>query len=151
MSASPTTYDYAGQTITYSYKVTNSGNFKISGPNTVIDNRTGTFTISTIDLAPGAVVNSRSTYKISDKDVNAGSVTNLAYAAGMVTNLASNAASLSNGASIVGCINKNVTSNEAKVTITKAPVNVPEFPTILLPVAIIMGIMIVLEEIRQNN
>jgi uncharacterized repeat protein (TIGR01451 family) len=142
-SASPTTYNYEGQVITYIYKVTNSGNVLISGPITVTDNKIGTLTISTKDLAAGAIVNGKSTYKITDKDLKAGSVTNLAYATGSAIILPSAAGSVTNGASIAGCSRKNVTSNEAKVTITTAPVNVPEFPSLALPVATILGLLII--------
>ena len=41
-SAYPTTYDAIGQTITYTYKVTNSGNADISAPITVTDDKFGT-------------------------------------------------------------------------------------------------------------
>ncbi len=143
-SASPTTYNYAGQTITYMYKVTNSGNVKISGSITVTDNKTGTFTISTSDLAPGANVKGKSTYKITGQDLKKGSVTNLAYATGSVTNIAYTTGSLTNAANIVGCSRKNVTSNEAKVTINSLqPTNIPEFPSIVLPVIALVGIMLI--------
>ncbi len=142
-SASPTTYNYAGQTITYMYKVTNSGDVKISGPITVTDNKIGTFTISTKDLAPGAIINGKSTYKVTDPDLKKGSVTNIAYATGSVTNAyTTNLAP--NGAYIAGCSQKNITSNEAKVTITSLqPTNIPEFPSIVLPVIAVVGIMLI--------
>ena len=53
----------------YTYKVTNSGNFKISGPITVTDNKIGTFTISTKDLAIGATVSGKATYKITSASI----------------------------------------------------------------------------------
>src|SRR5665647_2125198 len=52
-SASPATYFAVGQNITYTYTVTNSGNVNITGPINITDNKTGTFTISNIGLAPG--------------------------------------------------------------------------------------------------
>ena len=44
-SAYPTSYDDVGQTITYHYTVTNSGNVDISAPITVIDDKAGTVSI----------------------------------------------------------------------------------------------------------
>jgi len=94
-SASPTIYSTAGQTITYTYKVTNMGNVKISGPITVTDNKIGTFTISTRDLSPGVTVGGKANYKIINQDLKNGSVTNLAYATGKYNKqkIASNTAS----------------------------------------------------------
>ena len=44
-SAYPTSYDSVGQTITYTYTVTNSGNVNISAPITVADDKFGTVSI----------------------------------------------------------------------------------------------------------
>jgi uncharacterized repeat protein (TIGR01451 family) len=81
-SAFPTTYSTVGQTITYTYVVTNSGNVDISGPITVTDNKIGTVTISSSSLAVGASGSGTATYTITQADLNNSSVTNTAYASG---------------------------------------------------------------------
>ena len=52
-SADPTNYSIIGQTITYTYNVTNSGNVNITGLINVTDNKTGTIHINNSGLAPG--------------------------------------------------------------------------------------------------
>ena len=80
-SASPTTYSTVGQTITYTYTVTNSGNANIKGPINIIDSRiNGLISIYSNDLAPGQSVIGIANYTITQADINSGSVTNLAYA-----------------------------------------------------------------------
>ena len=72
-SADPTSYDDVGQTITYTYKVTNSGNTDISAPITVADDNAGTVSIQNSGiLSPGSSVTGTATYKITDADINAG-------------------------------------------------------------------------------
>ena len=80
--ASPTTYSSVGQNITYTYNVTNTGNVGISAPINVTDNRTGTFTISNIGLAPGQNVTGTANYTVTQADLDSGSVTNEAFATG---------------------------------------------------------------------
>ena len=82
-SAYPTRYDDAGQTITYHYTVTNSGNADISAPITVVDDNFGTVPIQNSGiLSPGSSVTRTTTYKTTQSDINAGHVTNAAYATG---------------------------------------------------------------------
>ena len=86
-SAYPTSYDAVGQTITYIYTATNSGNGDISAPITVTDDKFGTISIQSSGiLSPGSSVTGTATYKITDSDINAGSVTNSAYATGSFNN-----------------------------------------------------------------
>jgi uncharacterized repeat protein (TIGR01451 family) len=86
-SAYPTSYDSVGQTITYSYQITNSGNVDISAPITVTDDKAGTVPIQNSGtLRPGSSVTGTATYKITDADINTGSVTNLASATGSFNN-----------------------------------------------------------------
>ena len=86
-SASPTTYSTVGQTITYTYTVTNSGNVNITGPINIIDSRiNGLISIYNTDLAPGQSVIGTENYTITQTDINAGSVTNSAYATNNNTN-----------------------------------------------------------------
>jgi hypothetical protein len=86
-SAHPTSYDTAGQTITYTYTVTNSGNGDISAPITVTDDKAGTVPIQSSGiLSPGSNITGTATYKITDADINTGSVTNVAYATGSINN-----------------------------------------------------------------
>jgi uncharacterized repeat protein (TIGR01451 family) len=80
---SSTTYSFAGQTITYTYFVTNSENVDISAPITIIDDKLGTISVQKSGtLRPGSKVTGTSTYKITDADINTGSVANSAYATG---------------------------------------------------------------------
>ena len=86
-SAYPTSYDDVGQTITYHYTVTNSGNVDISAPITVIDDKAGTVSIQSSGiLSPGSSVTGTATYTMTDADINTGSVTNLASATGLFNN-----------------------------------------------------------------
>src|SRR5664280_2226353 len=68
-SASPEIYNTVGQNITYTYTVTNYGNVNITGPINVTDNKTGTFTISNIGLAPGHSITGTANYTITQDDL----------------------------------------------------------------------------------
>ena len=104
----------------------NKGNVKITGPITITDDKLGTLTISNNDLDVGQNVEKTFTYILSNDDIKANSVTNTASATGKY-----------NG--------NDVTSNEASATVTKVNTSsVPEFPSLTLPVASIIGIMFVL-------
>ena len=79
----PLTYSASGQTITYTYTVKNTGNAEIKGPITVTDDKFGTITIPNSDtLSPGSSVTGTATYKITQANINAGHVTNAAFATG---------------------------------------------------------------------
>ena len=79
-SASPTTYSTVGQTITYTYKVTNTGTTTISGNFKVYDNITGILTITSSSLSSGKNITGTANYAITQINLDAGSVTNSAYA-----------------------------------------------------------------------
>ncbi|MHB8883363.1 MAG: IPTL-CTERM sorting domain-containing protein [Thermodesulfovibrionales bacterium] len=89
-SANPLTYSTAGAVISYSYEVTNSGNITLIGPFTVSDDKTTDESCpATATLAPGAGITCASSYTITQADLDAGSVTNIASASNMiVTSLA---------------------------------------------------------------
>jgi len=81
----PTTYNAVGQTITYTYTVTNSGNVNITAPITVIDNKIAISPITIQShgtLSPGNCISGTATYTIVQSDLNTGSVTNQAFATG---------------------------------------------------------------------
>jgi uncharacterized repeat protein (TIGR01451 family) len=79
-SASPSSYNVAGQNITYTYTVTNSGNSDIIGNITVTDDILGQISILNKNIEPGQRVTGTSTYKITQADFNNGSITNSAHA-----------------------------------------------------------------------
>ncbi len=86
-SASPTTVTAAGQTITYSFLVTNTGNVTIDGVaiNDTLTAPAGpalTPTCPTTTLAPAAVVTCTATYTTTQADIDHGSVGNSATASG---------------------------------------------------------------------
>src|SRR5664280_854100 len=85
-SASPATYFAVGQNITYTYTVTNSGNLNITGPINVTDSILGIVNITAGDLIPGQTVTGTANYTITQADINAGSVTNAAFATGTFGN-----------------------------------------------------------------
>lgn len=85
-TASPTTYTNVGNTITYTYTVTNTGTVPINGPITVSDNKINggvPFQISASNLAVGTNVQGTATYSITSADITAGSVMNSAIAHGI--------------------------------------------------------------------
>jgi YVTN family beta-propeller protein len=123
-SASPTNYSKIGQNITYTYNVTNIGNLNLTGNITVTDNRTGTFNITSSGLNVGKNVTHKSSYTITQADLDAGSVTNLANATN--NNITSNTVNatiasslvpyayitnyLSNNVSVINTTTNNVTA-----------------------------------------
>ena len=86
-TASPTTYSAVGQTITYSYTITNNGAVAIASTQYMIsDNHissgTGFTCGAATALAVGATVTCSATYQITAADMTANSVTNTAVASG---------------------------------------------------------------------
>ncbi|KRD76970.1 hypothetical protein ASE43_07235 [Lysobacter sp. Root983] len=76
-----------GDTISYSYLVTNSGNVSLTGPVTVADDKTtvscpAVTTVGNLDgeLDPSESVTCTATYTVTLADLNSGSVTNIASA-----------------------------------------------------------------------
>ncbi|MGJ5898907.1 beta strand repeat-containing protein [Streptomyces niveiscabiei] len=77
----------AGQTVTYAFKVTNTGNVTMQDVSVKEGDFSGTGTMSAItcpggSLAPGAVVTCTATYVVTQADVDAGKVTNSATPTG---------------------------------------------------------------------
>ncbi|GGK67254.1 hypothetical protein Sme01_09740 [Sphaerisporangium melleum] len=86
-SAKPATVTAAGQTVTYSYRVTNVGNVTITGLSVadVIVRGTGAppvVTCPVTGLAPGEQTTCTGTYTVTQADMNAGSIVNVARATG---------------------------------------------------------------------
>ncbi|MBN3521423.1 PKD domain-containing protein, partial [Algoriphagus lutimaris] len=82
-SASPSTYDGAGDVITYTFDVSNTGNVTLTGV-TVTDPLTGLSAITPdpVTLAPGENQVFTATYTITQSDMDAGQVDNTATATG---------------------------------------------------------------------
>ncbi|WP_052193535.1 DUF7507 domain-containing protein [Microbacterium sp. ZOR0019] len=89
-SASTATADTAGQTITYTYSVTNTGDIVLSGISIDESSFTGTGTPPSVvcppgaaSLAPGATVDCTAVYSVTQTDVDAGQpIVNTATASG---------------------------------------------------------------------
>ena len=81
-TTSTQSYRLAGNTISYSYTLTNTGALPLYAPFEVMDDHFGTpLTCDSVSsLNPGGVVTCSRTYTVTDEDVTAGSVTNIAYA-----------------------------------------------------------------------
>jgi uncharacterized repeat protein (TIGR01451 family) len=92
-TASPATVSAAGDTITYSFLVTNTGNVTLTGVTVNETSFTGTGTLSPLScpgggatiasLAPGTSATCTATYVVTQADVNAGSITNTATGTGI--------------------------------------------------------------------
>ena len=86
-TASPATFDAAGDVIDYDYVVTNTGNVSLQGPVLVTDDKTTTTcpdlaTVGDLDanLDPGESITCTASYTVTEADVDADGVTNLATA-----------------------------------------------------------------------
>jgi len=76
----------AGETITYEFLVTNTGNTTLLGVN-VVDDRVAAIVPTSVDLIPGGTQNFQSTpYLVTQSDVDDGEVANTAFARGQVPN-----------------------------------------------------------------
>jgi uncharacterized repeat protein (TIGR01451 family) len=112
-ASSPPTYTAAGQTITYTYKITNTGAVTLNGPFMISDDHINGGTAFTCgapnaQLATGASLSCTSTYITTPADVANGSVTNLATATVIYNNTQVNS-------------NQAVaTVREAAITLTKS-------------------------------
>src|SRR6202021_2655334 len=86
-SASITSYSAAGTPVTYSYKVTNSGNVTLTSVS-VTDPMAGLSAITCpgTTLAPGASETCTATYTTTQTDVNNGAITNTGTATGTAPN-----------------------------------------------------------------
>ncbi len=93
-SDKPKTYRAAGDVITYTYTLRNDGTTDLSGPFTVTDNKfvPQSFTCSSGTLAAGASTSCTKTYTITDPDVTATFVTNVATATDGSKSVLSNSA-----------------------------------------------------------
>lgn len=78
-TANPTTYASVGQSISYSYAVTNTGNVTLNTL-ALTDDRIASVSCPVTTLAPGAGTTCTGTYQITQADLDAGSVTNTASA-----------------------------------------------------------------------
>ena len=76
-SGSP--YDSVGDVISYGYTVTNSGNVSLTGPVTVSDDK-ATVTCPAGGLAPGGFITCTASHVVTQADLDAGFVTNIASA-----------------------------------------------------------------------
>ncbi|MEU8386117.1 hypothetical protein, partial [Streptosporangium sp. NPDC048865] len=87
-TASPSTVTAAGQTVTYSYAVVNTGNATLTALSVVdtVFSGTGAPPVATCpvtSLAPGARTTCTGTYTVTQADIDAGSVVNTATASGV--------------------------------------------------------------------
>ncbi|KRG71971.1 DUF7507 domain-containing protein [Pseudoxanthomonas dokdonensis] len=78
-----TSYAAVGDTLDYQYVVTNSGNVTVTSPITVSDDRIATVSCPALPaggLAPNASITCTASYTVTQADLDAGSVTNIATA-----------------------------------------------------------------------
>ncbi len=87
-TATPITYDEVGDVISYSFLVTNSGNVSLDGPVSINDDKVTDKSCPSVDtvgnldskLDPTENITCTASYTITQADLNAGSVTNVASA-----------------------------------------------------------------------
>ena len=82
-TANRANFDTVGQAIIYTYTIQNTGNITLDGPFTVADDIQGDLT-ECVDgpLAPAATVTCNSTYYVTQDDLDAGGITNIASVSG---------------------------------------------------------------------
>ncbi len=123
-SAAPTSVSATGSTITYTFRVTNSGNETMTGL-AIVDTFTApagpvpTITCVATTLAPGATTTCSATYSVTQSDVDNGSINNSATAtakdptsATTTSNVSTAAVSVSGG----GALSLAKTANPTTIT-----------------------------------
>lgn len=87
-SSPNSSYAAVGDTLSYSYLVTNTGNITLTDPVTVTDDRIASVSCPALPaggLAPAASITCTATYTVTQADLDAGSITNTATAQSGVT------------------------------------------------------------------
>jgi len=79
-SSADTSFATVGQILTYTFELENTGNLTLTGDIDIVDNKIGTFLCYSGNLAPGQIVSCTADYTVTQADIDAGSVTNDAYA-----------------------------------------------------------------------
>ena len=74
-----TSYAAPGDTVEYSYVLTNSGNLTLTGTTEVVDDKIGTINCFTGNFIPATTQSCTASYTVVQADIDAGSVTNQAY------------------------------------------------------------------------
>lgn len=77
-TSATTAINVAGQIVTYDYAVTNVGNVTITAMPQVTDDKIGTFACGAAPIPPGTTVFCQASYTVTQADLNAGSLTNIA-------------------------------------------------------------------------
>ncbi len=108
-------FDAVGDTISYSYLVTNIGNVTLTGRIQVADDKTRVTCPATpaLGIAPAGTLTCTATYRVTQADLDAGFVTNLAAAS--VTQAVVPSASYPNGVAAVTSPTDTVTVNAAQL------------------------------------
>ena len=76
-------FNAVGDILTYSYEIENTGNITLTGDTEIVDNKIGRFVCFSGNLtsvAPGNIQTCQETYTVTQADIDAGEVTNDAYA-----------------------------------------------------------------------
>ncbi len=79
-SSADTSYDAVGDVLSYTFELENTGNLTLTGDTNIIDDKIGTFLCFSGNLAPGQVETCTETYVVTQADIDAGEVTNNAFA-----------------------------------------------------------------------
>lgn len=132
-SADPLIYLYVGEIINYTYVINNTGNVNLTRPFNISDNKTTvTCPSAPTNLTSGANISCTASYVVTQDDLNNGLITNIANATAYFNS-------------------HKVTSNQATATVTmQGGGQIPEFPTVALPIAAVIG-MVFLFQRRKNK
>ncbi len=127
-TATPSTYSSANVLISYSYKLTNSGNVTLYPPFAIVDNKSSDESCpQPATLAPGAFITCTASYLTTAGDVAAGSVTNTATGHGQFNQVPVN----SNQDSETVTYRRPTSTEEPKPTPTPTPTAPPtQVPTV---------------------
>jgi len=103
-TADPLTYAAVGDLISYEYLVTNAGNVSLFDITVVDDKATVTCPDTSAGLAPQAAITCTASHAITQADLDAGSLTNSAYATDGTIQSAPAQATVTRGAPVVGML-----------------------------------------------
>lgn len=75
-----TDFTFAGEIVEYEFEISNDGNLTLTQDIDVVDDKIGTISCFTGNLVPGGTTTCRADYTVTQADMDAGSITNQAFA-----------------------------------------------------------------------